>query len=266
MNGWLRVALAGIMAIVGWATPATAAEVYTSQMSLPYFEMVDLAGGRLGTQNNVYAGQQILTVNVGGSYQSSALYTVVAWCVDFTHEIYIGADSIIYQLTALTDDHLGTTPGTSDPISAAEAQELAGLVVYGNQLMVTAPSDLNSAAVQVAIWDVEYGTHYAGSDSALAAEVTLLEGLAPSLSSTAGVLLNSFNGQSYQSQSLLTAGSPGLSTASSLGLSTVAEIPEPSTVVLLGGGFLALMMARLTGEQRIGEQRIGRLRMAHRQR
>ncbi|HET6233741.1 MAG TPA: hypothetical protein VFE41_02070 [Acetobacteraceae bacterium] len=111
--------------------------------------MVDLAGGKLGTQNNIYAGQQELTVNNGSSYSSSVLYTVVAWCVDFTHEIYIGADSIVDQLTALTDDHLGTTPATSDPISAAEADEPAGLVPYGNQLMRTGPSNLISAAVQV---------------------------------------------------------------------------------------------------------------------
>ena len=246
MNGWLRLALAGMIGLAALAAPAKAANVYTSNMSLPYYEMVDLAGGKLGTQNNVYAGQQVLTVNDGSSYSSSGLYTVVAWCVDFTHEIYIGADSIIYTLTALTDDHLGTTPATSDPMSAAEADELAGLVLYGNQLMRTSPSNLNSAAVQVAIWDVEYGTHYAGSDTALAAEVTSLQGLAPSLSSTSGVLLNSFtaNGQSYASQSLLTDAAPGLT--------TTAQIPEPSTVTLLGGGLLVLLMVRRKAGRLIG--------------
>ena len=238
MNGWLRIALAGMIGIGGLATPATAANVYTSYMSVPYYEMVDLAGGMLGTQNDVYAGQQVLTVNDGSAYNSSGLYTVVAWCVDFAHDIYIGGDSIIYQLSALTDDHLGTTPATSDPLSAAQAQELAGLVLYGNQLMQAAPSNLISAAVQVAIWDVEYGSHYAGSDAALAAEVTFLQGIAPSLSSTTGVLLDSFvpDGQTYQSQSLLTDGSPDLPTA--------AQIPEPSTVALLEGGLLGLMMVR----------------------
>jgi PEP-CTERM motif-containing protein len=176
----------------------------------------------------------------------------VAWCVDFTHEIYIGADSIIYQLTALTDDHLGTTPATSDPISAAEADELAGLVLYGNQLMRTGPSNLISAAMQVTMWNVEYGSYYAGSDTALAAEVTLLQGIAPSLRSTSGVLLISFtaNGQSYASQSLLTDAAPGLT--------TTAQIPEPSTVTLLGGGLLVLLMVRRKAGRLIGGPRMSR--------
>ncbi len=248
MSGWLRVALAAMVSIGGLATPATAANIYTSSMALPYYEMVDLAGGTIGTQNNVYAGQQVLTVNDGSSYASSALYTVVAWCVDFNHDIYIGGDSIVYQLTALTDNHLGTTPATSAPISTGEAQELAGLVLYGNQLMLAAPSDLTSAAVQVAIWDVEYGTHYAGTDAALATEVTMLLGIAPTLTSNFGVLLDSFapNSQTYQSQSLLTVGDPGL------------PVAEPSTVTLLAVGTLGLMMAR----RRAGRL-IGRVRASH---
>jgi hypothetical protein len=252
MNGWLRLALAGMIGLAALATPANAANVYTSNMSLPYYEMVNLAGGKLGTPNNIYARQQELTVNDGSSYSSSGLYTVVAWCVDFTHEIYTGADSIIYQLTALTDDHLGTTPATSDAMSAAEADELAGLVLYGNQLMRTSPSNLISAAVQVAMWNVECRLYYAGSDTALAAEVTLLQGIAPSLSSTSGVLLDSFtaNGQSYASQSLMTDAAPGLT--------TTAQIPEPSTVTLLGGALLVSLMVRRRAGQLIGGRRMSR--------
>jgi len=48
MNGWPRAAVAGLIAIAGLARPAMAADVYVSYMALPYFEIVDLAGGRLG--------------------------------------------------------------------------------------------------------------------------------------------------------------------------------------------------------------------------
>ena len=118
--------------------------------------------------------------------------------------------------------------------------------------MQAAPSNLNSAAVQVAIWDVEYGSHYAGTDAALAAEVNFLQGIAPSLTSTAGVLLDSFtpNGQSYQSQSLLTVGAPGLP--------LTAEVPEPSTVTLLAGGFLTLAMVRRRAGWLFGRPRMSR--------
>ena len=234
MNLFSGAVVAGAIAIAGLATPAMAADIYVSYMALPWFETVDLAGGRLGTQNGVYAGQQVLTANDGSVYNSLGQYTIMGWCVDFPHDIYIGQDSIDYRQTSLTDDHLGATPATSDPLSTAVEQMLAGLVVYGNELMRTQPSNLISAAVQTAIWNVEYGSHYSGSDTALAAEVTLLEAMAPSLSSTSGVLLDSFNpgGTSYQNQSLLFSEN---------------QIPEPGTTALLAIGVLGLMLVRRKG-------------------
>jgi hypothetical protein len=82
--------------------------------------------------------------------------------------------------------------------------------------------------------------------------VTLPQSIAPSLSSTSGVLLNSFtaNGQSYASQSLLTDAAPGLT--------RTAQIPEPSTVTLLGGGLLALLMVRRKAGRLIGGPRMSR--------
>jgi hypothetical protein len=252
MSRWLGALVAVVIGLGGSAKPVAAANIYASYMSLPYYEIVALAGGRLGTQNGVYAGQQILTVNDGSGYNALGIYTLDAWCVDFAHDIYIGANSINYTLSSLTNDHLGATPAASHPLSTAMAQELAGLAVYGNQLMRAAPSNLISAAVQVAIWNVEYGSVYAGPDTALAAEVSYLMSVAPSLSSTTGAMLESFDpsGTLYQSQSLLfsRADVPGP------GPSSLA-VPEPWPMPVLGVGFLGLMLAWRYGNRRITWQR-----------
>jgi hypothetical protein len=240
MKRWLQAAVAGAVGLGALVRPTMAASVYTSNMSLPYYEIVDLTGGLLGTQNGVYAGQQVLTVNNGSTYNAAGLYTVDAWCVDFGHDIFIGGNSINYTVATLTDNHLGSTPATSDPISVATAQELAGLAAYGDQLMLADPSNLISAAVQVAIWNVEYGTNYAGSDTALAAEVSELEALAPSLVSPDGVLLDSFDpsGTYYQNQSLLFVDD------SLPPVITDQNIPEPATIAVLGLALAGSLLVR----------------------
>ena len=244
MHRWLRAVAAGAIALGGLAGQAGAANVnvYASYMALPYYELVDLGGGLLGTNTGVYAGQQVLTVNNGSTYNALQTYTLAAWCVDFSHDIDIGANGIDYTLSALTDDHFGATPATSHPLSAGTARELAGLEAYGNQLMRTAPSNLISAAVQVAIWNVEYGSAYTGSNQALAAEVSYLMGIAPALASTGGGLLNSFDpsGINYQWQSLLYS-----QTSLSGGQGVGPAVAEPGSLMLLGAGLgcLGLMLA-----------------------
>ena len=119
MNKSIWMALVLAIGCGGARGPAVAAEIFVSNMALPYYQIVDLAGGRLGTQHGVYAGQQVLTANNGSTYNASATFTQYAWCVDFAHDIYIGGNSIDYTLATLSDDHLGATPGTSNPLTAA---------------------------------------------------------------------------------------------------------------------------------------------------
>ena len=207
--------------------PALAGQIFASNMALPYGMTVQLAGGVLGAVSSL-AGQQILTVNNGSTYNPAGLYTLAAWCIDFPHHISIGSIGIDYTVGVLTDDHIGTTPTTSNPLSPLQAQEIGGLVRYGNQQMAIAPSNLLSAAIQAAIWNIEYGSHYSGSDLSLLAAITSLEALAPSLLSTSGQVLNSFHSGTdlYEFQSL------------------EFYVPEPMTISVMAVGLLGLAAAR----------------------
>ncbi len=161
---WLAASALGHAALA--PMPAFAGHVYASNMALPYSLTVDLAGGTLANVSSL-AGQQILTLNAGSIYNSAGLYTVAAWCVDFPHHINIGGISIDFTLGVLTDDHIAATAAASHSLTNLQEQEIGALVGYGNQQMASSPSNLLSAAVQAAIRDVEYGTHYAGSDASL---------------------------------------------------------------------------------------------------
>jgi hypothetical protein len=247
MSRWAQSVIAAAVTIGTSAMPAIADTVFVSNMSLPYYEIVDLAGGRIGRQTGVYAGQQVLTANNGSTYDPLRTYTLDAWCVDFDHDIYIGGNSINYTLSTLTDDHLGATAATSNPVSSATAKELAGVVAYGNGLMQASPSKLISAAVQVALWNIEYGSTYAGSDTALGAEISRLMALAPSLSATNGVLLDSFDagGITYRNQSLLFNAYPSGPTSASS-----AVVAEPGTAALLGAAVVGFLLSLRCGRVR----------------
>ena len=207
--------------------PALAGQIFASNMALPYGMTVQLAGGVLGSASSL-AGQQILTVNNGSTYNAGGLYTLAAWCIDFPHHINIGSMAIDFTVGVLTDDHYGSNPATSNPLTPSQAQRIGGLVRYGNAQMALTPSNLLSAAIQAAIWNIEYGSHYSGSDLSLQTAITSLEALAPSLSTTGAQTLNSFYAGSneYKFQSL------------------EIYVPEPMTISVMAIGLLGLAAVR----------------------
>lgn len=93
---------AGLMAPVA----ASATEIYVSGDSLPNgYDMVTFApvdpSHAQWSGGTEYTGQQMITANPDTTYNGSQIFNTYAWCVDVFDDIYLGGDSIVYNLQSL---------------------------------------------------------------------------------------------------------------------------------------------------------------------
>ena len=169
--------------------------------------------------NDVYAfGQIVLTTSIG---------IIDAWCIDLFHTIYVGGgQNLPYDTGTIS------TNGAGQPLSATQAEEIAGLIVHGNAMLAGGGTPDDSLATQLAIWSIEYGNLLSYSAGAsVTAETNALVALAPDLSGD-GVALISLDGLQ------------GLATASASDEQTGADITEPASIALVGVGILGLGLLR----------------------
>jgi hypothetical protein len=108
---------------------------------------------------------------------STGVETVYAFCIDATHQIGASETALSYQEIPLTSDTFGTPGGT--PLSTMQIEEIGALANYGAGIAGGAPSaseDAQLAAVQDAIWDIEYpvgsGFSFTPTDARVNAYVT----------------------------------------------------------------------------------------------
>ena len=106
-----------------------------------------------GTTGSGYAGQIHLT-NVDGSGQ-----TLDVWCVDLMNDFVTTGGTYGIHTSA----YLLSGPNGIPPQSPAQIGELGALALHGDSL-VASPGSYSSAevaaAIQIAMWDVEYGTAF----------------------------------------------------------------------------------------------------------
>jgi hypothetical protein len=206
-----KLLLSTTLAVAAFAGPALASPVLTVTGVSVQGDIVTVAGPT--SPETVYAGPLTLTTSMG---------SIVAWCVDLFHLVQTGGgQNLHYALGAFTTDNAPAPTA----LSAAQQAGIANLASYGQSLIGTAQGTTdNLAAVQLAIWSVEYPTFtYTGAPNAPVA-VTLLQASSGTGRATGLLALDG-------TQTFVTA---------DRGVNDAASVPEPATLALLSSG-LALL-------------------------
>jgi hypothetical protein len=222
----LKLMTTATLAFLGFASSASATQIYVSSMSLANgYEFATFqrnphepAGPWAG--DTEYTGQQDLVADYGTS-NHPAHFNVFAWCVDVFHYIYLGGDSIVYNEVALT---------------VPNAEDIQKVAAWGDRQLAAGPNPLISAAVQAEIWDLEYNMEIVpGSNPTLEAEVTSINALLPSLPAADGAMLSGgFTGGGPAAQTLYTT-----------------KIPEPASLTLFASGLAAVALLGYRRRRRV---------------
>ncbi len=235
------------------AGSTTAATVTSSTVSLPNGS--DLVNIIDGNQNVDGGGGNIISGTIGLQTNIGALST---YCVDLFDYISVGNPSVNTfsqsTLTAGSTFKNGTATGV---FTQAQVTDLTRLLAGGNSLVTQ--SSVSSAALQVAIWEVEYDTVAAnGSYNLTSTSDPFYFTASSSDSNSAAVLalaqtyLNDAtgyqNGGSWVSASWLAASNQYVEylTSNPAGTQNLIYLatPEPSTVAVFGMGLIGLWAAR----------------------
>jgi len=222
------LALASAATLLGLTASANATSIDITNVQVPYgLYGVQLTGGVLpgSSPYTVYlAGEIVLTTQFGD---------LATWCVDLFHDIGLGG-SYTYMTMPLTTDNSGSSPSTSNALTTTQIDDISFLASYGTAALnaaitaggTTTELDDLSAAIQAAIWQVEYGTvaTYSG-DTGFGTDLSEIDALLPATMNYGGVQIGNPGDQGlFNNQNLF----------------TTMTVPEPSTWAMMMIGFAGL--------------------------
>jgi hypothetical protein len=252
----LLAGVAGVALTIGMgaaATPAVA-DIYVNDVafSLNSADTVDIMGTGSFYNNqwlDVYSAQ--LTFTVGQQNGNSGNYsygpngqqladgsTMPVWCIDIYHEINLGTNGgqpepIDYTIGALSTNNNGTAL-TQNQINA-----MSWMIVNGDSYLASNQTADVSGAVQLAIWDLEYGTAYGGTGFSFKSDGsndTNMISLAETYVSSAWAQKNNTADDAY----IYTLNNPSTQSFGAFEALPPQMIPEPGSLALLGSALLGL--------------------------
>ncbi|MGA7197629.1 PEP-CTERM sorting domain-containing protein [Roseiarcus sp.] len=239
---------------VALATPAAAQTVTYTDAALGYgYFTVNISSP---TTIGGAAGLLVLTTASGD---------IDTWCVDLYDYLNTSGTFVI---GSLTNDSAPVSAGGPNPLSNAQIGQIGALVENGDALVNAPPSGYTAndvgAAIQLAIWQVEYPTFsYSWSPSEANADALAAIFYADA---TAGAgdwaayydivtLTEPDNQTQIVDPSTQNLDPPGLPQFTRQGLPfPVPQVPEPSTWALMMVGALGLAGASLRRQPKLGDR------------
>jgi hypothetical protein len=223
------VSFAALSAGMLAAAPSARADVIVNnvEMTINPADSFYIEGSGFTQPIDVYVGQVTFTTNTNA--------TIPVWCVDIYHDIGLGGgQNIDYTQGTLTNDHDGNT------LSAAQVNSMSWLILAGDAYLLTHATADVSAAIQLAIWELEYGTAAGGHGFSFSGESANVLALSTAYYNSAW----GQRGNSYYDQFVYTLNNPTIQSFGAWGTNPPGGppqlVPEPGTLGLLGSAILGL--------------------------